>query len=167
MHQLLPRLRPLLTTTSSGFLVWNWPQVRFMDNHQLRISCVELGSGQIYWLHVCLAFIREYEVKKKAILDYGPPWLRLESWYNPLRQTINRQLPWKVNFRTLPPSPSIPFTLSATFQSRLGQTIGDRTFGHVHIDHVPTPSHVASEIHDCDLSRVLYAIQTMWKLLLN
>ncbi|CAM6105598.1 unnamed protein product [Calypogeia fissa] len=37
----------------------------------------------------------EYEARKKAVLDYGPPWLRMESWYNPFRQAIDRQLPYK------------------------------------------------------------------------
>ncbi|KAL3680078.1 hypothetical protein R1sor_023034 [Riccia sorocarpa] len=36
-----------------------------------------------------------YDEKKQKVLDYGPPWLRLESWYNPLRMAIDRQLPYK------------------------------------------------------------------------
>jgi hypothetical protein len=40
--------------------------------------------------------IRQYEDKKAAILTYGPPHLRLESWYTPMINAYERQLPIKV-----------------------------------------------------------------------
>lgn len=39
---------------------------------------------------------RQYEAKKKAVLDPGPPHLRLESWYTPLANAYERQLAIKV-----------------------------------------------------------------------
>ncbi|KAL2613085.1 hypothetical protein R1flu_024777 [Riccia fluitans] len=50
-----------------------------------------------------------YEEKKQKILDYGPPWLRLESWFNPLRTAIDRQLPYK---NISPVGPLLPAGLS-------------------------------------------------------
>lgn len=44
----------------------------------------------------CLLVRRVYEAKKKAVLDPGPPHLRLESWYTPLVNAYERQLAIKV-----------------------------------------------------------------------
>nr|XP_024383322.1 WD repeat-containing protein on Y chromosome-like isoform X4 [Physcomitrium patens] len=52
---------------------------------------------------------RLYEAKKKAVLDPGPPHLRLESWYTPLLNAYERQLAIK---KLSPLLPLLPEGLS-------------------------------------------------------
>lgn len=42
---------------------------------------------------------RQYEARKNAVLDPGPPHLRLENWYTPLINAYERQLAIKVLIR--------------------------------------------------------------------
>jgi len=67
---------------------------------------------------------RQYEAKKKAVLDPGPPHLRLESWYTPLIHACERQLAIK---KLSPVLPLLPPGLSENALEKAEILAAERT----------------------------------------
>ncbi|CAM6069836.1 unnamed protein product [Sphagnum tenellum] len=69
------------------------------------------------------ALKRQFEEKKAAVLELGPPHLRLESWYAPLQAAYERQLPIK---KLSPVGPLMPPNLSDISKERSATLAGQR-----------------------------------------
>ena len=56
-----------------------------------------LVNIDVILVDIPMNLVRQYEDKKTTILTYGPPHLRLESWFTPMMVAYERQLPIKVS----------------------------------------------------------------------
>ncbi len=77
-------------------LIVNFQQLEYYIVCKLNLGVVNSCSSNLVAPGLGNILFRQFEEKKAAVLELGPPHLRLESWYAPLQAAYERQLPIKV-----------------------------------------------------------------------
>ncbi len=77
-------------------LIVNFQQLEYYIVCKLNLGVVNSCSSNLVAPGLGNILLRQFEEQKAAVLELGPPHLRLDSWYAPLQAAYERQLPIKV-----------------------------------------------------------------------